>query len=543
MAKIFKTGVEARKAILDGFKKVHDNVSISLGPKGRLAVIQEGMKNKITKDGYTIARSITLEDPFEEEGAKLARQTADLANTEVGDGTTTSTIVGYAAAYEAAKMVDAGHNPQELKRGMEYAMKQAVEFIQSVAQPVTTDEDVRKIAMVSSNFDENIANIVTEAYNKAGVDGVITIDESKSSETVLDVVDGLRFETGYLSHFFVNNNEKATVEFDRPKYLFIDGKFDNIQKLVDILNTVATRGDRLVVIAEDFDQTVLSTMILNRMNGMQLVAIKAPDFGEYRSERLQDMAALTGATVISEANGLNLESFNVNMLGTSDKIIVNRDKTTIVGKGIDVDETLTEHIDKLRQLIEDKKANGETGYVYEKQRKRLASLTNGIVSIRCGALTETLLKEAKDRIDDAVKAVAASKEEGYIAGGGSVTLAASNFIASNVYAMSYDENQGIEVVKKALKAPIRILLNNAGENAEYIIGKLSAENKPGEGYNLLTREYEDMAVSGILDTAKGARTAIEAGISAGITVALTESVIVNKPEEPANKQQMRMPIM
>lgn len=543
MAKIFKTGVEARKAILDGFKKVHDNVSISLGPKGRLAVIQEGMKNKITKDGYTIARSITLEDPFEEEGAKLARQTADLANTEVGDGTTTSTIVGYAAAYEAAKMVDAGHNPQELKRGMEYAMKQAVEFIQSIAQPVTTDEDVRKIAMVSSNFDENIANIVTEAYNKAGVDGVITIDESKSSETVLDVVDGLRFETGYLSHFFVNNNEKATVEFDRPKYLFIDGKFDNIQKLVDILNTVATRGDRLVVIAEDFDQTVLSTMILNRMNGMQLVAIKAPDFGEYRSERLQDMAALTGATVISEANGLNLESFNVNMLGTSEKIIVNRDKTTIVGKGLDVDETLTEHIEKLRQLIEDKKANGETGYVYEKQRKRLASLTNGIVSIRCGALTETLLKEAKDRIDDAVKAVAASKEEGYIAGGGSVTLAASNIIASNVYNMTYDENQGIEVVKKALKAPIRILLNNAGENAEYIIGKLSAEHIPGEGYNLLTREYEDMAVSGILDTAKGARTAIEAGISAGITVALTESVIVNKPEEPANKQQMRMPMM
>lgn len=541
VAKIFKTGVEARKAILEGFRKVHDNVAISLGPKGRLAVIQEGTLNKITKDGYTIARSIGLEDPFEDQGATLAKQTADLANTEVGDGTTTSTIVGYAAAYEAAKMVDAGHNPQELKRGMEYAMKQAVEFIQSIAQPVETDDAVRKIAMVSSNFDENIANIVTEAYDKAGTDGVITIDESKSSETVLDVVDGLRFESGYLSHFFVNNNEKATVEFDRPKYLFIDGKFDNIQKLVDILNTVATRGDRLVVIAEDFDQTVLSTMILNRMNGMQLVAIKAPDFGEYRSERLQDMAALTGAEVISEANGTNLESFNVNMLGTSDKIIVNRDKTTIVGKGINVDETLNEHIAKLRQLIEDKKANGETGYVYEKQRKRLASLTNGIVSIRCGALTEVLLKEAKDRIDDAVKAVAAAKEEGYIAGGGSITLAASNFITSNVYGMSYDENQGIEVVKKALKAPIRILLNNAGENAEYIIGKLTADNQIGQGYNLLTREYEDMAVSGILDTAKGARTAIEAGISAGITVALTESVIVNKPEEP--KQQMRMPMM
>ena len=530
MAKDIKFNIDARDMLKKGVDQLADAVKVTLGPKGRNVVIEKKFgAPQITKDGVTVAKEIELEDKFENSGAQLVKSVASKTGDDAGDGTTTATILTQAIVTEGLKNVTAGANPMDLKRGIDKAVKAVVDFIKESSEQVGDNYDkIEQVATVSANNDAEIGKLLADAMRKVSKDGVITIEESKSRDTSIGVVEGMQFDRGYLSAYFVTDADKLECVMENPYILIYDKKISNIKEFLPILQPAAESGRPLLVIAEDVDSEALTTLVVNRLRGgLKICAVKAPGFGDRRKAMLEDIAVLTGGTVISEEKGLSLDKATLEMLGTCDKVTVSKDNTTIVN-GAGQKEAIANRVAQIKKEIE----NTTSSYDKEKLQERLAKLAGGVAVLYVGANSEVEMKEKKDRVDDALCATRAAIEEGVVAGGGTTYIRALAAL-EGLKGDNADEQTGINIIERAIEEPLRQIVTNAGGEGAVVVQKVR-EGKGDFGYNARTDTYEDMRKAGIVDPAKVARVALENAASIAGMFLTTECLIVDKPEkEPA----------
>ena len=530
MAKDIKFSENARHSLLKGVDKLADTVKTTLGPKGRNVVLEKSYgAPDITNDGVTIAKSIDLEDHFENMGAKLVSEAAQKTNDIAGDGTTTATVLTQAIVREGMKNVTAGANPVGIRRGIETATKAAVDELHKISHKVSTKDEIAQVASVSSRS-EKVGEYISEAMEKVGNDGVITIEESKGMETELDVVEGMQFDRGYLSQYMVTDNEKMVADLDNPYILITDKKISNIQEILPLLENILKTSRPLLIIADDVDGEALPTLVLNKIRGtFNVVAVKAPGFGDRRKAMLEDITILTGGTVISSDLGLELKDTKIDQLGKAGKVTVTKDSTTIV-EGAGSKDAISERVDQIKKQI----ADTTSDFDREKLQERLAKLAGGVAVIKVGAATETELKERKYRIEDALNATRAAVEEGYVAGGGTALVDVMKSIQGNVKGDSQDAQTGVNIVMKALGAPVRQIAENAGKDGAVILDHLEHED-PEIGYNAATDKWENMVKAGIIDPTKVTRSALQNAASIAALLLTTEAVVADAPEDDKNQ--------
>ena len=527
MAKDIKFNIEARDLLKQGVDQLANAVKVTLGPKGRNVVIEKKFgAPQITKDGVTVAKEIELEDHFENTGAQLVKSVASKTGDDAGDGTTTATILAQSIINEGLKNVTAGANPMDLKRGIDKAVKGVVDYVATVAEKVDDNYDkIEQVATVSANNDKEIGKLLADAMRKVSKDGVISIEESKSRDTYIDVVEGMQFDRGYLSGYFVTDPDKLECVMENPLILIYDKKISNIKEFLPILQPAAESGRPLLVIAEDVDSEALTTLVVNRLrSGLKICAVKAPGFGDRRKAMLEDIAILTGGTVVSEEKGLKLEQATMEMLGTCEKVTVSKDNTTIVG-GAGLKENITNRVAAIKNEI----ANTTSSYDKEKLQERLAKLAGGVAVLYVGANSEVEMKEKKDRVDDALLATRAAIEEGVVAGGGTTYIRAQEALA-DVVADNTDERTGVAIVCRAIEEPLRQIVFNAGGEGAVVVQKVR-EGKGDFGYNAHSDVYEDLRKAGVIDPAKVVRVALENAASIAGMFLTTECLIVDHPEE------------
>ncbi len=529
MAKEIKYGAEARAALEKGVNQLADTVKVTLGPKGRNVVLDKSFGAPlITNDGVTIAKEIELEDGFENMGAQLIREVASKTNDVAGDGTTTATVLAQAMVHEGMKNLEAGANPIVLRKGMKKATDKAVEAIASMSSKVKGKEQIARVAAVSSG-DEAVGEMVADAMEKVSNDGVITIEESKTMQTELDLVEGMQFDRGYISAYMATDMEKMEAVLDDPYILITDKKISNIQDILPVLEQIVQSGARLLIIAEDIEGEALTTLIVNKLRGtFNVVAVKAPGYGDRRKEMLQDIAILTGGQVISEELGLDLKETTIDQLGKAKSVKVQKENTVIVD-GCGSKDAINDRVGQIKKAIEETTSDFDR----EKLQERLAKLAGGVAVIRVGAATETEMKEAKLRMEDALNATRAAVEEGIIAGGGSAYIHAAKEIEKLTETLEGDEKTGAKIILKALEAPLHQIAANAGLEGAVIVNKVK-ESEPGIGFDAYKEEYVDMVEEGILDPAKVTRSALQNATSVASTLLTTESVVSNiKEDTPA----------
>ena len=527
MAKIIKFDTEARNLLKDGVDQLANAVKVTLGPKGRNVVIEKKYgAPQITKDGVTVAKEVELEDKFQNTGAQLVKSVASKTGDDAGDGTTTATILAQSIVNEGLKNVAAGANPMDLKRGIDKAVANVVDYIKTNAEVVGDNYDkIEQVATVSANNDPEIGKLLADAMRKVSKDGVITIEESKSRDTHIDVVEGMQFDRGYLSGYFVTDTDKMECVMDNPYILIYDKKISNLKDFLPILQPAAESGRPLLVIAEDVDSEALTTLVVNRLRGgLKICAVKAPGFGDRRKAMLEDIATLTGGVVISEDKGLKLEQATLEMLGSAEKVTITKDNTTIVNGNGDK-QAIKDRVAQIKNEI----ANTTSSYDKDKLKERLAKLAGGVAVLYVGANSEVEMKEKKDRVDDALCATRAATEEGVVVGGGTTYIRAQEALA-DLKGDNADEQTGINIVCRAIEEPLRQIVTNAGGEGAVVVNKVR-EGKGDFGYNARTNVYEDLRKAGVIDPAKVARVALENAASIAGMFLTTECLIVDKPEE------------
>ncbi|KAB0571206.1 chaperonin GroEL [Brucella pituitosa] len=527
-AKDVKFGRTAREKMLRGVDILADAVKVTLGPKGRNVVIDKSFgAPRITKDGVSVAKEIELEDKFENMGAQMLREVASKTNDTAGDGTTTATVLGQAIVQEGAKAVAAGMNPMDLKRGIDLAVGEVVAELLKKAKKINTSEEVAQVGTISANGEAEIGKMIAEAMQKVGNEGVITVEEAKTAETELEVVEGMQFDRGYLSPYFVTNPDKMVADLEDAYILLHEKKLSNLQALLPVLEAVVQTSKPLIIVAEDVEGEALATLVVNKLRGgLKIAAVKAPGFGDRRKAMLEDIAILTGGQVISEDLGIKLESVTLDMLGRAKKVSITKETTTIVdgaGKKAEIDA----RVGQIKQQIEETSSD----YDREKLQERLAKLAGGVAVIRVGGATEIEVKEKKDRVDDALNATRAAVEEGIVAGGGTALLRASAKVS--VKGINADQEAGIAIVRRALQAPARQITTNAGEEASVIVGKILENASETFGYNTANGEYGDLIALGIVDPVKVVRTALQNAASVAGLLITTEAMIAELPKKDA----------
>jgi len=526
-AKEVKFASDARDRMLRGVDTLANAVKVTLGPKGRNVVIDKSFgAPRITKDGVTVAKEIELADKFENMGAQMLREVASKQNDKAGDGTTTATVLAQAIVREGSKAVAAGMNPMDVKRGIDLAVNTVVEDLKAHAKSVEANSEIAQVATISANGDEEVGKILAEAMEKVGNEGVITVEEAKSLATELETVEGMQFDRGYLSPYFITNAEKLKVELDDPYILIHEKKLSNLQAMLPLLESVVQSGRPLLIIAEDVEGDALATLVVNRLRGgLKVAAVKAPGFGDRRKAMLEDIAVLTGGNVVSEELGIKLESVTINMLGRAKKVVIDKDNTTIVD-GVGAKSDIDGRIAQIRQQIE----TTTSDYDREKLQERLAKLAGGVAVIRVGGATEVEVKEKKDRVDDALHATRAAVEEGILPGGG-IALLRSLKALEGLKAANDDQQSGIDIVRRALRAPARQIADNAGEDGAWIVGKLLESEEYSWGFNAATGEYQDLVKAGVIDPAKVVRTALQDAASVASLLITTEALVAELPKE------------
>ncbi len=531
MAKQLIFSEDARKKLLSGVEQISKAVKVTLGPCGRMVMLDKKYgAPTITKDGVSVAKDIELADPFENMGAQFVREVASKTNDDAGDGTTTATVLAYALVREGVKSVAAGMTPIELKRGMDKAVKIAVDEIKKNAKPVKGADDITNIATISANNDQEIGKMLADAIEKVGKDGVITVEESKNMEMTVDTVEGMQFDRGYISSYFVTDRERMEADFNDAYVLIYDKKISAMKDLLPILEKVANEGRALVIICEDVDGEALTTLVLNTIRGtIKVCAVKAPGFGDRRKDMLQDIAILTGGTVVSEEIGLKLESCDIDVLGKAKSIKIDKDNTTIVG-GAGTQKAIKERVEEIKNAI----AKSSSSYDKEQLQKRLAKLAGGVAVINVGANTETEMKEMKFRVEDTIAATRAALEEGIVPGGGLALIEASKALEAIPADLTEDEKVGFKIVRRALEEPIRQIAENAGLDGAVIAERAKGEKK-GVGFNARTNEWVNMLEAGIIDPAKVTCSALKNAASVAGTLLTTECAItdITEPKAPA----------
>lgn len=524
MAKELQFGLDAREEILKGVRKLADAVSVTLGPRGRNVVIEKSFgAPTITKDGVTVAKEVELENKFQNMGAQMVKEVASKTSDVAGDGTTTATVLADAMYREGQKLVAAGHDPMSLKRGIDRAVKAVVEFLKTLSKPTSGKADIAKVGTISANSDEEIGNIIAEAMEKVGKEGVITVEEAKGLETTLEVVEGMQFDRGYISPYFVTNAERMEAELEDALILINEKKISAMKDLLPILEQVAKQGRPLLIIAEDIEGEALATLVVNKIRGtLNVCAVKAPGFGDRRKAMLQDIATLTGGQAISEDLGVSLEGVKVSDLGRAKRIVIDKDNTTIIDGAGDT-KTIQARVGEIRSQVEQTTSD----YDREKLQERLAKLVGGVAVIDVGAATEVEMKEKKARVEDALHATRAAVEEGIVPGGG-VALLRSREALVNIEFENDSEKAGINIVRHVLAAPLRKISENAGAEPSVVEAKVS-ENKGAFGFNAATLQYEDMIKAGVIDPTKVVRSALQNAASVASLLLTTECAIVDKP--------------
>ncbi|WP_343314827.1 chaperonin GroEL [Brucella sp. BE17] len=527
-AKEVKFGRNAREKMLRGVDILADAVKVTLGPKGRNVVIDKSFgAPRITKDGVSVAKEIELEDKFENMGAQMLREVASKTNDTAGDGTTTATVLAQGIVQEGAKAVAAGMNPMDLKRGIDLAVNEVVAELLKNAKKINTSEEVAQVGTISANGEVEIGKMIAEAMQKVGNEGVITVEEAKTAETELEVVEGMQFDRGYLSPYFVTNPDKMIADLEDAYILLHEKKLSNLQALLPVLEAVVQTSKPLVIIAEDVEGEALATLVVNKLRGgLKIAAVKAPGFGDRRKAMLEDIAILTGGQVISEDLGIKLESVTLDMLGRAKKVAISKENTTIVD-GAGQKAEINARVGQIKQQIEETTSD----YDREKLQERLAKLAGGVAVIRVGGATEVEVKEKKDRVDDALNATRAAVEEGIVAGGGTALLRASAKISAK--GINADQEAGINIVRRALQTPARQITTNAGEEASVIVGKILENASETYGYNTATGEYGDLIKSGVVDPVKVVRTALQNAASVAGLLITTEAMIAELPKKDA----------
>ena len=527
-AKDVKFGDSARKKMLTGVNTLADAVKATLGPKGRNVVLERSFGAPlITKDGVSVAKEIELKDKIENIGAQLVKDVASRANDQAGDGTTTATVLAQAIVTEGLKSVAAGLNPMDLKRGIDKAASAVVAELKNLAKPCADSKAIAQVGTISANSDDSIGNIIAEAMDKVGKEGVITVEEGSGLENELSVVEGMQFDRGYLSPYFINKPDTMVAELDNPLLLLVDKKVSNIRELLPVLEAVAKSGRPLLIVAEDVEGEALATLVVNNMRGIvKVAAVKAPGFGDRRKAMLQDIAILTGGTVISEEVGLSLEGAGLEHLGNAKRVVLSKENTTIIdGAGAQAD--IEARVLQIRKQIEETTSD----YDKEKLQERLAKLAGGVAVIKVGAATEVEMKEKKARVEDALHATRAAVEEGVVPGGGVALVRALSAIA-DLKGINEEQNAGINILRRAIEAPLRQIVTNAGDEASVVLDKVK-QGSGNYGYNAATGEYGDMIEMGILDPAKVTRSALQAAASIAGLMITTEAVVVDLPEDKA----------
>ena len=524
-AKLLKYDVQAREALLRGVNKLADAVKVTLGPKGRNVMIAKSYgAPAVTKDGVTVAKEVELDDHFENMGAQMTREVASKTSDVAGDGTTTATVLAQAIAREGLKVVEAGANPMDVKRGIDQAVSSILAAVDKAAKKVSGKAEIAQVASISANNDEEIGNLIADAMERVGNDGVITIEESKTAETTLEVVDGMQFDRGYLSPYFVTNPEKMEVSLEDPYILLYDKKIGNMKDLLPILEGVVKTGRPLLIVAEDVEGEALATLVVNKIRGaLKVAAVKAPGFGDRRKAMLEDIAILTGGQVVSEETGSKLEDAGLEVLGTAKTVVIDKDNTTIVG-GSGKNAAVKARVAVIKKQIEDTTSD----YDREKLQERLAKLAGGVAVIHVGAATEVAMKEKKDRVDDALHATRAAVEEGIVPGGGVALIRAAKTIDLDAIE-NPDQRTGAKIIVRAAEEPLRQIAANAGLEASVIANKVK-EGKGAFGYNAKTDVYEDLMKAGVIDPAKVSKSALTNAASIAGLLLTTECVIVDKPE-------------
>ncbi len=525
MAKQLIYDTKARELLLNGVNTLADAVKVTLGPKGRNVVIEKGFGGPtVTKDGVTVAKEIELEDKFENMGAQMVKEVASKTSDVAGDGTTTATILAQSIYYEGSKLVTAGHNPMAIKRGIEKAVQIVVEELKKISKPIKDQKEIAQVGTISANNDATIGNIIAEAMNKVGKEGVITVEEAKSMETTLEVVEGMQFDRGYISPYFVTDPEKMEVLLNEPMILVNEKKISSMKDLLPVLEQIAKMGKPLLIIAEDIEGEALATLVVNKLRGtLQVCAVKAPGFGDRRKAMLEDIAILTGAQVISEEKGIRLETVSLNDLGKAKTIRIDKDNSTIVD-GAGDRKTLEGRVRQIRTQIEETTSD----YDREKLQERLAKLVGGVAVISVGAATETEMKEKKARVEDALNATRAAVEEGIVPGGGVAYLRCLSSL-ENVD-LGGDEQLGLKIIRRALEEPARQIANNAGEEGSVVVQKLK-EKSGAFGFNAETAQYEDLNEAGVIDPTKVTRTALLNAASVSALMLTTECMVAELPKD------------
>lgn len=533
-SKIITFDVEARTALKRGVDQLANTVKVTLGPKGRNVIIDKKFGSPtITKDGVTVAKEIDLEDPIENLGAQLVKEVASRTSDAAGDGTTTATVLAQSIVHEGLKNVTAGANPMDLKRGIDMAVKAITAKLKEMSREVTSQKEIAQVGTISANNDETIGNLIAEAMEKVGKDGVITVEEARGTETTMDVVEGMQFDRGYLSPYFVTDAETMEVSMENPYILIHDKKINAIKDLLPILEKSAQSGRGLIIVAEDIEGEALATLVVNKLRGtLRIAAVKAPGFGDRRKAMLEDLAVLTGGTVISEEKGFKLESATLAYLGTAKKVTIDKDNTTIV-EGAGKSEDIKKRINEIKSQID--KTNSD--YDKEKLQERLAKLSGGVAVLKIGASTEVEMKEKKARVEDALHATRAAVEEGIVPGGGVAYLRAVSAL-DNLKGANHDQQTGIAIIRRAIEEPIRQITANAGLESSVIVNNIKA-GSDAYGFNARTEVYEDLIAAGVIDPTKVSRVALENAASVASLLLTTEATIVEKPEE--NKGGGAMP--
>jgi chaperonin GroEL len=526
-AKEVKFHTDARERMLRGVNILADAVKVTLGPKGRNVVIDKSFgAPRITKDGVTVAKEVELEDKFENMGAQMVREVASKTNDQAGDGTTTATVLAQAIVREGAKAVASGTNPMDLKRGIDKAVDAIVAELKAKARKVTKNDEIAQVGTISANGDAEIGRFLAEAMQKVGNEGVITVEEAKTAETELEVVEGMQFDRGYLSPYFITNQDKMRVELEEPYVLIHEKKLSNLQAMLPVLEAVVQSGKPLLIIAEDVEGEALATLVVNKLRGgLKVAAVKAPGFGDRRKAMLEDIAILTGGTAISEDLGIKLENVTLQMLGRAKKVVIEKENTTVVD-GAGKKAEIQGRVSQIKQQIEETTSD----YDREKLQERLAKLAGGVAVIRVGGSTEVEVKEKKDRVDDALHATRAAVEEGILPGGGVALLRAARAL-DTVAVDNPDQKYGVEIVRRAIEAPVRQIAENAGAEGSIIVGKLREKSEFGFGWNAQTNEFGDLYKQGVIDPAKVVRAALQDAASVAGLLVTTEAMIAEKPKK------------
>ncbi|WP_315062540.1 chaperonin GroEL [Capnocytophaga leadbetteri] len=530
MAKDIKFDIEAREGLKRGIDALANAVKVTLGPKGRNVIISKSFGSpQVTKDGVSVAKEIELEDALENMGAQMVKEVASKTNDLAGDGTTTATVLAQAIVKEGLKNVASGANPMDLKRGIDKAVVKIVEHLAKQAKEVgSSSEKIKQVASISANNDETIGELIAQAFEKVGKEGVITVEEAKGTDTYVDVVEGMQFDRGYLSPYFVTDSEKMVAELDRPYILLYDKKISTMKDLLPVLEPVAQSGKPLLIIAEDIDGEALATLVVNKLRGtLRIAAVKAPGFGDRRKAMLEDIAILTGGIVIAEERGFTLENATIDMLGTAERVSIDKDNTTIVN-GAGKSEDIKARAAQIKAQIE----NTTSDYDREKLQERLAKLSGGVAVLYIGAASEVEMKEKKDRVDDALHATRAAVEEGIVAGGGIALIRAKSALAK-IKPVNADEETGIKIILKALEAPLRTIVENAGVEGSVIVSKVLESSREAFGYNAKSGQYTDMFRAGIIDPKKVTRVALENAASVAGMILTTECALVDIKDDKA----------